>query len=142
MPDRRVEGTYLAFDFGTRKIGVAVGESETGLCEPLTIIPAYKGHPHWPTLLKLCDDWRPVGCVVGWPLNMDGSTQHLTVKTRGFIKALKQHTNLPVYAMDERCTTVEARAQRFAEGGFKALQQDIDDHAAMIILNLWFRSSD
>jgi len=134
MPDQII----LAFDFGTKRIGCAVGYTSTKIATPLTTIKAEKGVPHWQTLDGLIQKWAPQLLVVGLPLNMDGSIQPIANKAENFAELLKKRYDLPVILSEERLTTVEARQRIFDQGGYKALQQmDIDSVAAQIILEEW-----
>ncbi len=134
------EQTLLGFDFGLRHIGVAVGQTYTRTAQPVTTLAAHKGVPEWPEITKLIQTWRPHALVVGIPLNMDGTEQPLTRAARRFAKALEKQTQLPVHSMDERLSTVEARAHLFAQGGYKALKkQAIDSMAAQLILESWLQ---
>lgn len=129
----------IAFDFGKKRIGMAVGQTVTQTARPLTTIAAKDGVPDWQTIQPLIKKWRPDALVVGIPLNMDGTEQAITQDARAFAKALKDQYNLPVFEMDERLTTKDARERLFAEGGFKALQNgQVDQVAAQIILQNWF----
>lgn len=141
LPPLKPQGCIIAFDFGTKRIGVAVGQALTRSATPLPPLSARDGVPNWDTLLKVIHTWRPQALVVGLPLNMDGTEQPLTKRVRTFIKALKTHTQLPVYEMDERLSTVEARSRLFDAGGYSALQKSsIDSFAAKLILEHWFSS--
>lgn len=129
----------LAFDFGKKRIGVAVGQTVTQTARPLATIAAKDGIPDWQTITPLMKKWKPDALVIGIPLNMDGTEQPLTNDARTFAKALKDQYNLPVFEMDERLTTKDARERLFNEGGYKALQSgQIDQVAAQIILQNWF----
>jgi putative Holliday junction resolvase len=130
----------IGLDFGTRRIGVAVGQTITKTATPLEPIFANDGViSDWRIIQNLIEKWHPQALVVGLPLNMDGTPQPMTQRARLFIKTLKAQTNLPVYAMDERLTSVEARSRLFAEGGYRALQKhSIDSFAAKLILEDWF----
>ena len=129
----------LAFDFGKKRIGVAVGQTVTQTARPLVTIAAKDGTPDWQTVTPLIKKWQPDALIVGIPLNMDGTDQPLTDDARAFAKHLKDQYNLPVFEMDERLTTKDARERLFNEGGYKALQSgQIDQVAAQIILQNWF----
>ena len=129
----------LAFDFGKKRIGVAVGQTVTQSARPLITIAAKDGVPEWQTVTDLIKKWRPEALVVGIPLNMDASEQPISQDARLFAKNLKDQYNLPVFEMDERLTTKDARERLFTEGGFKALQSgQVDQVAAQIILQNWF----
>jgi putative Holliday junction resolvase len=128
----------LGFDFGMKRIGVAVGQTVTQSARPLGTLKAINGVPQWPAITRLITTWHPGGLVVGIPLNMDGTEQPLTAAAQQFADSLYKHFKLPVYGMDERLTSVEAKARLFSEGGFKALRKgEIDSVAAQLILQNW-----
>lgn len=132
----------LGFDFGTKRIGVAVGQTITKTARPLAIIPAKNGEPQWDALDKIVNTWRPDAIVVGIPLNMDGTEQPLTQAAKQFEDALRGRFSIPVFGIDERLTTKDAREQIFQKGGYKALQNgQIDSVAAQLILETWFMQS-
>ncbi len=129
----------MAFDFGTKRMGVAIGQTITQTARPLATIQVKEGVPDWQTIATFVKKWRPDAFVIGLPLNMDGSDQPITELARGFAKALKEQYNLPVFEMDERLTTKDARERLFSEGGYKALQTgQVDQVAAQLILQNWF----
>lgn len=129
----------LGFDFGMKRMGVAIGQTVTQTARPLPIIHAKNGVPRWESLVKLIQKWQPDALVVGIPLNMDGTEQAISHEARQFAQTLRERFHLPVYEMDERLTTKDARARLFNEGGYKALQGgQIDSVAAQLILQNWF----
>lgn len=129
----------MAFDFGMKRIGVAVGQTVTQTARPLDTLQAKDGMPHWETVAKLIKKWQPNALVVGVPLNMDGSDQTISHHARAFAVLLRERFQLPVHEMDERLTTKDARERLFAEGGYKALQDgQVDRVAAQLILQNWF----
>ena len=129
----------MCFDFGKKRIGVAVGQMITQTAQPLTTLQAKDGIPNWDEVNKMVKKWRPDAFIVGIPRNMDGTDQPITISAREFANSLKDQYNLPVYEMDERLTTKDARERLFEEGGFKALQKGtIDQVAAQLILQNWF----
>lgn len=131
--------TILAFDFGTRSIGCAIGQSITGTAQALAAFKAQDGIPNWEAIEKVIQEWQPNLLVVGLPLNMDGTEQPLTQRAKKFANRLSGRFKLPVQLQDERLTTVEARAEIFARGGFKALKKEkIDSISACLILESWF----
>lgn len=131
--------TLLGFDFGTKSIGVAVGQQLTGTARALTALKAQDGTPDWNQIEKLLKEWQPDYVVVGLPLNMDGTEQPLTVRTRKFANRLHGRFGVRVELQDERLSTVEARADLFERGGFRALQKgQVDSQSAVIILEDWF----
>lgn len=129
----------VGFDFGMKRIGVAIGQTVTQTARPLETISAVQGVPNWLDITKIIKKWRPDALVVGIPLNMDGSDQPITQTAKEFAQQLKAHTQLIVYEVDERLTTKDARETLFAQGGYKALQGgQIDQIAAQLILQNWF----
>lgn len=131
--------TLLAFDFGTKSIGVAIGQQITGSARPLTAIKARDGIPNWQLIERLLKEWQPDFVVVGLPLNMDGTEQPLTDRARKFSQRLHGRFGVRVELHDERLSTVEARAELFAHGGFRALNKgSVDSLSAVIILESWF----
>ncbi|AJC67772.1 MULTISPECIES: Holliday junction resolvase RuvX [Dickeya] len=131
--------TLLAFDFGTRSIGVAIGQEITGTARPLTSLKAQDGIPDWQKVEKLLNEWQPALIIVGLPLNMDGTEQPLTARARKFAQRLHGRFGVTVELHDERLSTVEARADLFERGGFRALDKgSVDAASAVIILESWF----
>ena len=142
-PTHTKDATYLGFDFGTKRIGVAVGQSITASAQPLKTLKACEGEPQWEAMDSLITQWKPCGLIVGIPLNMDGTEQPITQQARLFIQALTARYHLPVYESDERLSTREAKALLFEEGGYNSLKNKaIDSYAAQIILATWLNSPD
>lgn len=130
--------TVLAFDFGTKSIGVAVGQEITGTASPLHALKATDGIPNWDVVAKVFEEWQPQIAVVGLPLNMDGSNQHVTFAAKKFANRLSAKYHLPVETSDERLTTVDAKARLFEMGGYKMLEkQKIDSASACLIFESW-----
>lgn len=128
----------IGFDFGMKRIGVAVGQTVTKTARPLGVVNAKQGLPDWITLTKYIKTWHPDAFVVGIPLNMDGTEQPLTSAARAFADSISERFQLPVYGIDERLTSVEAKSRVFEEGGYKALKNSaIDSFAAQLILQNW-----
>ncbi|MCY9848091.1 Holliday junction resolvase RuvX [Pectobacterium jejuense] len=133
--------TILAFDFGTKSIGVAIGQEITGTARALTSFKAQEGIPDWQKVEKLLSEWQPDLVVVGLPLNMDGTEQPLTARARKFANRLHGRFGVAIELHDERLSTVEARAELFERGGFKALDKgSVDATSAVIILESWFEA--
>ena len=131
--------TLLGFDFGTKSIGVAVGQQLTGTARALAALKAQDGIPDWNLIGKLLKEWQPDYVVVGLPLNMDGTEQPLTDRARKFANRIHGRFGVRVEMQDERLSTVEARADLFERGGFRALQKgQVDSQSAVIILEDWF----
>ena len=134
-----MSGTLLAFDFGTRSIGVAVGQRITGTARPLTAIKAQNGTPDWSLIERLLKEWQPEKVIVGLPLNMDGTEQPLTARARNFANRVHGRFGAAVELHDERLSTVEARAGLFSRGGFRALDKgSVDSASAVVILESYF----
>jgi putative Holliday junction resolvase len=132
----------LGFDFGMKRIGTAVGQTVTQTARPLETIKAKQGIPQWDRVDKLIKTWQPDALVVGIPLNMDGTTQPLTLNAEQFADSLRERYQLPVYRIDERLSTKDARERLFREGGYKALQDgQVDSVAAQLILQNWLNQS-
>jgi len=128
--------TLLAFDYGERRIGVAIGQTLTGTASPLETVRVIGSSPDWESITEIVQRWQPDAFVVGLPLNMDGTEQELTRRARRFAGKLEGRYHLPVHLVDERLTTREARARLASEGRARA-----EDHpvAAQIILESWLR---
>lgn len=134
--------TLLAFDFGTKSIGVAIGQQLTGTARPLMALKAQDGTPDWNRIEALLKEWLPDRVVVGLPLNMDGTEQPLTARARKFANRIHGRFGVQVDLHDERLSTVEARAELFERGGFRALNKgSVDSLSAVIILESWFENS-
>jgi len=127
-------GTYLGFDAGARRLGVAVGESLTGSARPLVTLPARDGQPAWDRLAQLMASWEPAGLVVGLPLHADGSDSASTALARRLARRLEGRYRRPVFLVDERLSSHEAEG-RLAAGRHPG---DRDSVAAQIILETWF----
>ena len=135
------EGIYLGFDFGYKRIGVAVGQQLTCSASPLNTLDAKLGVPNWDLIKKLIDQWRPVAMIVGLPTCIDGTEQYTTAASKGFAKQLRKRFSLPVHLVDERLSTMEARAYLFAEGGYRKIKQsEVDSIAACVILEQWLQN--
>lgn len=134
--------TALAFDFGTKSIGCAVGQSITGTAQALPAFKAQDGIPNWDAIEKCLTEWKPEVVVVGLPLNMDGTEQDLTLRARKFANRLNGRFGVKVALQDERLTTTEARSEIFDRGGFRALKKGkVDGISACLILESWFESN-
>lgn len=133
----------MAFDFGLRRIGVAVGQEMLGTGEPLALLPARDGIPDWERMRALLDEWRPDLLLVGLPLNMDGSENDMCARARKFGKRLHGRFHYPVQMVDERLTSYEAKGEVIAAGGSRDFgRHGVDDRAAVLILETWFREQD
>ncbi len=126
--------TFLCFDYGLKRIGVAVGQELTGTASALTTVSARDGKPDWDAISRLFEEWRPDAVVVGLPLNMDGSEHELSRRARRFGNQLHGRYNLPAHFIDERLSSLEAEALLKGRSHHK---QDIDKLAARVILETW-----
>lgn len=136
MPD----GIYLGFDFGYKRIGVAVGQQLTSSASPLPTLDAKLGVPDWAIVQKLVLQWQPVAMIVGLPTCIDGTEQYTTAASKGFARQLRKRFERPVHLVDERLSTMEARAYLFEEGGYRKIKQsEVDSIAACVILEQWLR---
>ena len=126
----------LGFDFGMYKIGVAVGQIVTQSANPLPTLKAKDGIPVWEAIDMLIQIWKVEALVVGIPYNMDGSEQEMSFAAKKFANRLKDRYRLPVFKVDERLTTNEAkRALKMNESDLS----ELDSVAAKLILESWFR---
>lgn len=128
--------TLLGFDYGTKRIGVAVGQDITRSVTPLTTLHSQNNKPDWDAIGKLITEWQPDRLVLGLPLHLDGSSQALTERVQRFGNQLKGRYNLPVEMVDERLTSHEAETELANRRG-KTAKADIDALAAALILQSW-----
>ncbi len=135
------KGIFLGFDFGYKRIGVAVGQQITGNARPLATLHAKEGIPEWGQISKLIKQWQPEALVVGLPTCINGSELYTTELARNFAHLLELNTKLCVHLEDERLSTLEARSQLFERGGYRKISNSaIDGIAACIILEQWLHS--
>jgi putative Holliday junction resolvase len=128
------KGTLLGFDYGTRKIGVAVGQTLTRTATPLETLRQVNQKPDWERIGELIDEWQPEALVVGLPLDVDDSETDATEPARRFSRQLEGRFKLKVYMADERFTSFEARERL----GHKAKRiEEYDAVAAKLILETW-----
>ena len=135
MPESGRAETLLGFDYGSKRIGVAVGQRLTGTATALTTLPARDGQPDWDALGRLIDEWRPAALVVGLPLRLDGSESGTSEAARRFARRLEGRYHLPVHLMEEALSSVAAE-EVLAQGGGKTAG-GLDAQAARIILQNW-----
>ena len=123
----------IAFDYGEKKIGVAVGQTSTNTSSPLQIIFNKDNNTNWTSISSLLDEWKPDLILIGKPLNMDGSDSEIMKKVDKFYKQLKSIYDADIEFVDERLTTFEAREILKDEK-----QDNVDAHAAKILIDNWF----
>lgn len=133
------EGTVLAFDFGEKRIGVAIGETLLAQAHPLNVIRAENDDARLVAIGKLIDEWRPVQLVVGLPTHVDGTPHAMTERCRRFADHIAARHGLPVELADERLSSREAES-RLRETGrtAKSMKPLLDAVAAQLILQTWF----
>lgn len=131
--------TYLGFDFGYKKIGVAVGQTVTASASPLQTIRSINQSPDWQIISKLIQEWRPIALVVGISRQADGSDNPVTPRIIKFCNQLEGRYQLPVYKQDETLSTFEAKQMLFDEVSVNAgkLWEVQDQLAAQLILQSW-----
>jgi putative holliday junction resolvase len=130
--------TVLAFDFGLKNIGVAVGNLVTHTTTELTPLKARDGIPNWDDIQNIIDEWQPQQLLVGLPLNMDDTNALLAPHARKFANRLKEKFQLPVAQMDERLSSVAAKQEALDRGhkiNYKT--NPVDSIAARLILESW-----
>ena len=128
----------LAFDFGTRKIGVAIGNTMLRTARPLTTIVGEASAARFAAISALLAEWAPAQLVVGRPVHADGTEHDMTARAERFARQLEGRFGLPVARVDERHTTREAAARLVAEGvRGKARRAVQDEVAAQLILQAW-----
>jgi putative Holliday junction resolvase len=139
IAQRAGEGTVLAFDFGEKFTGVAVGEPSVGMAHPLDLISAENSAARMSEIAALVAEWRPGALVVGLPLSMDGAEHELTRRCRRFARQLEARFRVPVRLVDERLSSAAAEEalRALGKGGRK---HKLHSHqvAAQIILQSYF----
>ena len=124
--------TVLAFDFGTRRIGVAVGQNATGTAQALATVRVRQGRPDWDALSRVIDQWAPDLLVLGLPATDDGSTHPLASPIDRFARRLEGRFGIPVSFVDERLSSY------VAEQDPESKRVGVDAVAARVILESWF----
>ncbi len=119
----------MAFDFGTQRIGIAVGQKITGTATPVAVVKAKDGKPEWQVIDRLMEEWKPTVLVVGLPINMDGTDSDMSEAATRFSRRLHGRYGLRIELVDERLSTFEAR--EFKNPG------QLDAIAAKLILETW-----
>ena len=126
-----MKSIIMGFDFGMKRIGVAVGQKVTQTASSLTVVQACDGIPRWEYLDKIVLDWQPEKFIVGLPLNMDGSKSEMSQKAHKFSRRMSSRYNIQSEMFDERLTSFEAREHEE--------KTHIDAIAAKLILESWLR---
>ena len=126
------QSMIMGFDYGTHRIGVAIGQRITQTASPLAILKARQGQPNWSEIEALIKEWQPEAFVVGLPLHMDDEPSDLSVQAEKFARRLTGRFNLPHTMVDERLSSVEAKNLSAGDA--------IDDVAAVLILETYLSS--
>ncbi len=121
----------FGFDFGIKRIGIAMGNTLTGQAQPLSIVKAIDNAARFTAIGKLIEQWKPARLIVGEPVHPDGTEHEMTLRCRRFANQLHGRFNLPVELVDERYSSAVIDAKR---------GEHIDDKAAAIILQQYFDS--
>ena len=139
---RQTQDTFLGFDFGTKKIGVAVGQLTTATANSLQTLRSPNESPNWQAIEKLVAEWQPAGFVVGISRQHDGSDNPVTPRMRKFCRQLNGRFNLPVHQQDEMLSTFEAKQLLFDDVHVNAtkLWAVQDELAAQLILQTWLNA--
>lgn len=135
--NKKVE-RVMAFDWGLKNIGVAVGTRALGTSQPCAVIKAKDGSPNWAEVEALIVAWNPALLVVGDPLNMDGSDAEISPRARRFARQLEGRFGLRVVMVDERLSSHAAKSEQAAlghDGDYR--KRPIDAEAANLILQTW-----
>lgn len=131
----KVYDHWMAFDFGTQRIGIAVGQRVTGKATPIEPIKARDGIPNWEELGKIIEEWQPQAFLTGLPLNMDGSPSDLSRRANKFANRLEGRFHKPSFTHDERLTSYEAKGIMIDRGGNRNFgENSVDGIAAQLIL--------
>jgi putative holliday junction resolvase len=140
---KSVDETYLGFDFGNKKIGVAVGHLVTGIASPLLTLRSSNQNPDWDGITKLINEWQPIALVVGISKQDDGTDNLITPRMLKFCRQLNGRYNLPVHQQDEALSTFEAKQMLFDEVKVNAtkLWAVQDQLAAQLILQTWLNDN-
>jgi putative Holliday junction resolvase len=126
--------SWLGFDHGAKRIGVAVGQSVTGTATALCSLRARDGLPDWMAVEALLETWRPEACIIGLPLLNDGTEGASAAAARRFARRLQGRYKLPVHLVDERLSSYAAESLISTRpSGTK----DVDAVAAQMILQSW-----
>jgi len=134
----KTNATVLAFDFGTHRVGVAVGNTLIRFAQPLVTIAGDSETTTMAAIAALVSEWQPQELVVGLPLHADGAQHAMTAKARDFARELGKRFNLPVALVDERWTTEVAQDRLSRERGGRQGREGRDEIAAQVILQAYF----
>lgn len=136
----------LGFDFGLKRIGVAVGQSITGSATALDTLTTVNNQPDWDKIQQLIETWKPTQIIVGDPLTMEGEPTHATQAARDFAKNISARFHYPVAMQDERMSSREASAiikqqRKSGERKRRTRKGDLDELAAALIVQRWLQEN-
>ena len=129
-----MEGTLIGFDFGSRRIGVAVGETSTRIASPLGAIEGEANDARFDAIGRIVDEWHPAGFVVGLPRHADGSEHAVAKLAEKFARRLEARYGVPVAFVDETLTSADAEASLKRTRTRAGRKSDVDALAAALIL--------
>ncbi|WP_096085645.1 Holliday junction resolvase RuvX [Agaribacterium haliotis] len=132
-------GYVLAFDYGLKNIGVAIGQALSHSARPLQALKARDGVPDWKLVSALLDEWKPSRVLVGLPLNMDGTDSDMSARARKFGNRLHGRYGVQVSMVDERLSTREAKEIALSQGHRGNYgERPIDSLAASVLIEDWW----
>ena len=133
--------TLLAFDYGTKNIGVACGQTISGTANSLPSLKAKDGIPDWVQVEKIIKEWQPDLTLIGLPLNMDDSESELSVRARKFANRLHGRFAVQIEMVDERLSSFEAKGEVMRRGGSRDYKNNpVDSIAARLLLESWLEN--
>lgn len=131
--------SLMAFDFGTQKFGIAIGQTLIESSTPLPLFPVQDGIPDWEKLHQIIQQWQPDLFLVGLPLNMDDTESELSLRARKFARRLRHQTNIATYMIDERLSSREARQQlQYYQAKGQKKRVNVDSLVASILIETWY----
>ncbi len=138
--------TIMAFDYGSKRIGVAIGQQLTATTRPLDTVAVRQNKPDWDHISRLLKEWQPDLLLIGLPLTEDGGEQEMSIAARRFANRLNGRYQLPVELVDERYSSMEAEEivvneRRSGKLKKSKLKQAVDQVAAALIIQSWFNQS-
>ena len=138
MTENRKITTVLGFDFGTKRIGIATGQTITNTASPTVTLNQVNGAPDWNGIKKLVGQWKPQALIVGIPYHLDGKESEMTEIVQNFCDELTNRFPIPLFKVNETLSSYEAEEK--LKKNMKLGQhnkQEIDKMAAAIILQSW-----
>ena len=134
--------TYLGFDYGSKRIGVAVGNTVSASATALDTVRIVNGQPDWEHISRLISEWQPDALVVGWPIQMDGSANPITAEARRFGNRLHGRYHLEVHHVDERLSSQMALSEIREAGYNRRSMELVDSYAAREILQTFINGQE